>query len=178
VLSISENEGQEMIDGLPWYLAQVKSQSYQIAERNLHRQLYETFIPRLNKTDTGTGRFVTKPKPLFPGYIFVSCDVQSGAAAKINSTLGISRLVNVAGRPVEVPRSIIEALKARCGQDSILAEDISVAVGDEVLLLTGPFTDFVASVERIEPSRRIWVLIDLLGRKTRVGLERASWRAA
>ena len=108
----------------------------------------------------------------------MSCDVQSGAAAKINSTLGISRLVNVAGRPVEVPQSIIEALKARCGQDSILAEDISVAVGDEVLLLTGPFTDFVASVERIEPSRRIWVLIELLGRKTRVGLERSTWRAA
>ena len=167
-----------MSDEFPWYLAQVKSQSYRIANRNLHRQNFQTFIPLLNKTEAGAGRFVTKTKPLFPGYIFVSCDVHSGAASKINSTLGVSRLVGIGARPVEVPSRIIASLKARCSQSGVWSDDVSVAVGDEVRVLTGPFADFVATIEEIEPSRRIWVLIDLLGRQTRVGLEEAAWEAS
>lgn len=166
-----------MVEEFPWYLAQVKPQSYRIAERNLRRQKLETFIPLLTRTDAGAGRFVTRTKPLFPGYIFVSCDVQSGAASKINSTLGITRLVSVGGHPVKVPNGIIASLKARCSQSGVLSDDIPVAVGDDVRVLTGPFADFVATVDQIDPSRRIWVLIDLLGRQTRVGLEDAAWEA-
>ena len=58
-----------------WYLAQVKPQSSQIAERNLHRHGFETFLPRHNVIGKSSGRFVTQPLPLFPGYIFVAFDI-------------------------------------------------------------------------------------------------------
>ena len=161
-----------------WYLVQIKPQSYRIAERNLERQGFQTFCPQISKTGPKNGRFVTRAAPLFPGYLFVFFELPSAAPRKINATLGVARLVSLAGRPAEVPEAIIDGLRARCDGDGLLSESPSVAVGDEVTLLTGPFADFVGTVDRIDPSRRIWVLIDLLGRETRVALDEASWRAA
>ena len=38
--------------------------------------------------------------------------------------------------------------------------------GDEVTVLEGPFANFIASVETYETNQRIWILMDLMGRKT------------
>ena len=40
--------------------------------------------------------------------------------------------------------------------------------GDKVKVLKGPFANFVATVERYETDQRIWILMDLLGRKTKI----------
>ena len=38
-------------------------------------------------------------------------------------------------------------------------------------LLSGPFAQFVATVESLAPQQRVWVLLDLLGSRTRVSVE-------
>ena len=40
--------------------------------------------------------------------------------------------------------------------------------GDRVKILKGPFADFIASVENYESEQRIWVLMDLMGRTTKI----------
>jgi len=45
------------------------------------------------------------------------------------------------------------------------------------MLTRGPFTDFVATIETIDPDRRIWVLLDILGAATRVALSEKNLRA-
>jgi transcriptional antiterminator RfaH len=35
--------------------------------------------------------------------------------------------------------------------------------GDTVRISNGPFSQFIATLERVEPERRVWVLLDLLG---------------
>ena len=162
----------------PWYLVQTKPQSHRIAERNLARQKFPTFLPQIRTTSAVNGQFVTKTKPLFPGYIFVTFDLHSAAPRQINGTLGVSRLVNVAGRPAEVPPEIIKGLCARCDEDYVLDENPVVERGGEIRVLTGPFANFVATVDQVDASKRIWVLLNVLGRETRVALGGASWRAA
>jgi len=49
--------------------------------------------------------------------------------------------------------------------------------GDAVRLASGPFADFVATVEMIAPDRRIWVLLDLMGRTARVAVEAETLQA-
>ena len=39
--------------------------------------------------------------------------------------------------------------------------------GDQVKVLNGPFANFIAAVETYETDQRIWILIDLMGRKTK-----------
>ena len=35
-------------------------------------------------------------------------------------------------------------------------------------MLTGPFANFIATVDSIDPEQRIWVLVDFMGQKTRM----------
>lgn len=42
--------------------------------------------------------------------------------------------------------------------------------GDQVRLSTGPFADFVATVESIAPDRRVFVLMEIMGGETRVAV--------
>ena len=55
-----------------WYLIQFKPNSHRLAERNLHRQGFETFLPMQKITRRNASRFVSDLKHLFPGYMFVS----------------------------------------------------------------------------------------------------------
>lgn len=44
------------------------------------------------------------------------------------------------------------------------------AVGDKIRILSGPFAEFVTRIDRIDPERRLTVLLDLLGGPTKVVL--------
>jgi transcriptional antiterminator RfaH len=44
----------------------------------------------------------------------------------------------------------------------------SLNEGDSVEMLTGPFANFIATVDTIGPEQRIWVLMDFMGQKTRI----------
>ena len=48
--------------------------------------------------------------------------------------------------------------------------------GDAVTLANGPFADLAGRVELVAPDRRIWVLIDLMGRQTRVAVSEDALR--
>ena len=159
-----------------WYLAQIKPQAYRIAERNLHRQKIQTFLPVHSVTRKERGRFVTRDVPLFPGYMFVAFDITSGALRRVNATLGVNRIVTVGDTPADIPRHVVEGLRQRCDDSGRLEVPETPSIGEEVTLVTGPFADFVATVEKLDPDQRIWVLIDLLGRKTRLAIDGDAWR--
>lgn len=157
--------------GIDWYLAQLRPNGHALAERNLARQGFETFLPRHRATVRRSGRFVTELRPLFPGYLFVAVGAASAPWRTINSTLGVSRLVGFGGGlPSPVPGGLVRGLMARCDHAGELKTEAEFSSGDAVEIKVGPFAEFVATVERVDPDRRVWVLLDLMGRETRMGL--------
>lgn len=150
-----------------WFVAQLKPNARRIAQRNLERQHFVTFHPEELGTRRRNGRFAAARVPLFPGYLFVAFNAARGGWRAINSTPGITRLVSFGQSPAPVPAELIEGLRRRCSADGLLAEAPLPRPGDDVRLTSGPFADFIARVERVTPERRIWVLLDLMGRATR-----------
>lgn len=151
-----------------WYLIQFKPNSHRLAERNLHRQGFETFLPMQQITRRKASRFVSDLKPLFPGYMFVSVNTQMAPWRTINSTLGVSRLVSFEGKPKPLPLQLVSGLMLRCDASGALLPPKSLSEGDSVEMLTGPFASFIATVDTIDPEQRIWVLMDFMGQKTRM----------
>lgn len=160
-----------------WYAAQLKPNGLSLALRNLERQRFNTFVAMEIRTIRRGARFQTGRLPVFPGYLFVAVDPGSGRWRAVNSTTGVARLVSFGGAPVQVAPALIEALKLRYGVDEGDAE-IEVAPGDLVQIADGPFADFVARVEAISPERRVYLLIDLLGREARLSVEPSRLRRA
>ena len=158
-----------------WYLIQFKPNSHRLAERNLHRQGFQTFLPMQKITRRKASRFVSDLKPLFPGYMFVSVNSELAPWRAINSTIGVSRLVSLEGKPKPLPLQLISGMMLRCDTSGTLLPPKSLNEGDSVEMLTGPFANFVATVDTfvatvdtIDPEQRIWVLINFMGQKTRM----------
>ena len=151
-----------------WYLIQFKPNSHRLAERNLLRQGFNTFLPMQKITHRKASRFVSDLKPLFPGYMFVSVNSDLASWRSINSTIGVSRLVSFEGKPKPLPLQLISGLMLRCDASGTLLPSKSLNEGDSVEMLTGPFANFIATVDTIDPEQRIWVLMDFMGQKTRM----------
>lgn len=170
---MSENNRDEA-----WYLAQLKPNCHRIAERNLTRQGFRIFLPQHQETWRRNGKFSTGLRPLFPGYLFVAFDPTRGLWRAINGTYGVSRLVCAGNVPQAVPDEIVTGLMARCDRAGVFDTAIPFRSGDQVRIGAGPFLDFVARVEEMASDQRVWVLLDLMGRQTRIALDTRVLRAA
>lgn len=159
-------------DNTNWYLAQVRPNGFRLAERNLARQGFETFIPLAEETRRGRGGFVARTTLLFPGYLFVAFDPAAEGWRAVMSTYGVSRIVTAGDTPSAVPVDIVDGLRARCRPDGVLEPLDDLARGSEVRIATGPFAEFVARVDQMAPDQRVWVLIDMMGRTTRIAVPR------
>ena len=157
-----------------WFVAQLKPNSIKIAERNLLRQGFRTFFPREQTTKRVRDRFVATEQPFFPGYIFIGLTPAKGGWRQINSTSGVTRLVCVGNEPAEVPSDLITQLMLRCDSAGKILPPERLKAGDQVHVTSGPFANFIAEVDSVAPDRRIWVLMDMMGAKTRIKIAREN----
>ena len=151
-----------------WFILQFKANSYQQAAKNLNIQGFETFLPTYDTTSRKLSRFVNTTRPLFPGYMFVKFEKETSKWHKINNTYGVSRLITFNSILKSVPTTIIEELIARCDFTGKLLPVKKLAKGDQVKVLSGPFANFIATIETIEADQRIWILTNLMGRRTKI----------
>lgn len=163
----------------PWFVVQLKPNAEAIAKRNLLRQGIQIFAPFEEVTSRKARKLIQTCKALFPGYLFVSFDQETVRWRAVNSTLGVNRLVSFAeDRPAQVPLGLISSLMRRCDPAGKLLPPRFLHGGDVVRVTNGPFADFIGTVEQIAPDQRIWVLLDILGKNTRVAIRSADLRLA
>ncbi len=151
-----------------WFIVQFKRNSHRVAARNLGQQGFKTFLPMQSCIRKNRDKLLTIIEPLFPGYMFVSIDLGKEPWHKINSTLGVSRLICQEGIPMKVPEEIVTALMSRCDSSGKLLPPASLTSGDSVKILSGSLANFIATVETFENKQRIWVLMEIMGQSTRV----------
>ena len=151
-----------------WFILQFKSNSHHLAAKNLNRQGFETFLPLHDTTSRGTSRFINTSKPLFPGYMFIRFDKAESEWHKINNTYGVSRLITFNSILKSIPTIFVDNLMKRYDLSGKLIPIKKLKKGDHVTVLKGPFANFIATVEKYEADQRIWILMDLMGRKTKI----------
>lgn len=160
---------------LPWFVARLKPNGFVTAKLNLQKQGYRTFMP-MRETEVRHARKVKAVmRPFFPGYIFVSFDPEIAQWRVINSTYGVSGLImRGVNSPQMASLDLMEPLLARCGECDLVLPSEILAPGDVVKVINGPFKDIIATIESLSNSDRIAVLLDLMGRATRVEIARQN----
>lgn len=147
-----------------WYVAETNVRGEAEAQRNLERQGFASFCPRFRKQRRHARRVDYRLTPVFPGYLFVRFDSQRDPWHAINGTRGVKRLVGPAnGRPQPMPAPAMHALLERCRGDVISGLFAEVEPGQPVRLISGPFANALAQVERLDERGRVHVLLDILG---------------
>ena len=151
-----------------WFILQFKPNSHRQAAKNLNQQGFETFLPLYDATSRKASRFITSSQPLFPGYMFITFDKEKSEWHKINNTYGVSRLVTFNSALKSIPSTFVDNLMKRYDLSGKLLPITKLKKGDQVKVLKGPFANFIATVEKYETDQRIWILMDLMGRKTKL----------
>jgi transcriptional antiterminator RfaH len=164
-------------DTLSWYIVQLKPNSHKIAVRNLQRQGFETFLPMHEVTRRTVVKFETVIRPLFAGYMFVACDPEKPPWRQINSTYGVSRMLSFAECPKPMPEALIAGLRARCDSVGKVVPLENFEAGQPVEMHSGPFANFIATLEQMASDARVWVLLDFMGKETRVQVDRQQIQA-
>jgi transcriptional antiterminator RfaH len=151
-----------------WFILQFKPNSHHQASKNLNRQGFETFLPLYDTTSRKLSRFVNTSKPLFPGYMFIKFDRTESEWQKINNTYGVSRLITFNSLLKSIPTKFVDSLMKQYDLSGKLLPIQKLKEGDQVAILKGPFANFIATVEKYEADHRIYILMDLMGRKTKI----------
>jgi transcriptional antiterminator RfaH len=87
---------------------------------------------------------------------------------KINNTYGVSRLITFNSILKPIPTKFVDNLMKRYDLSGKLLPIKKLKKGDQVTVSKGPFANFVATVEKYEDEQRIWILMDLMGRETKI----------
>ncbi len=157
-----------------WLVAQIKPNSYDLATRNLQRQGFEIFLPKMQKTIRQKKNFINKYLLVFPGYMFVGVNSKDFNWSKINYTYGVSKVLAVNKKPSEISHDLIVALKAKYNFSNELSSMKSLQKGDIIKFYSGPFVDLFARIESIEDKKRIWALLEVMGGNRKLLLQQTE----
>lgn len=151
-----------------WSVVQTELQRERVAAEFLGAAQYEVYLPRI---------LVKKRElPLFPGYLFVTICEQWWA---VRWSIGVIRVLMDGEMPARVPAKVVEGIRRREGGDGLvrLPKIRGLERGDAVRILKGSFAGHLAIFDGMSGEARVSVLLEFLGRKTRMSLGRGDVEA-
>ncbi|HEX6437001.1 MAG TPA: transcription termination/antitermination NusG family protein [Candidatus Binatia bacterium] len=161
--------GELMIQpGLRWYAIQTKGNKEREVAKRLTDLKFEIFLPWLRDRRRIGSKYHWVMVPLFPGYLFCRLDiVVSGKTARYSP--GVKDFLRFGNEITEISNDIMVALQERCPEGVAAVNPVSLTAGDSVTINEGPFAGLQAIFEKkMKGSERVAVLLELLGRQTRL----------
>jgi transcriptional antiterminator RfaH len=155
-----------MISGesLPqWYLIHTKPLAERLAQVNLQRQGYATYLPEVRPSGHRRQRRVAA---LFPRYLFLQLAVGRQSLQPIHSTIGVSNIVRFGTRCAIVRDEVIDELRSHADPVTgihTLRSPARFIRGTRVRITAGPFCGIDGVFERAEGAERVTILLTLLG---------------
>lgn len=160
--------------GIRWYAIRTKVNREKDVEKRLTDLKIEVFLPWMRTRRRIGSRHHWVLVPLFPGYIFCRLDMlAAGKAARYSP--GVKDFLTFGSRIAEVGQDVIDALRARCPGGIAEIDPLNARPGDAVRINEGPFSGLEAIFQgTLKGSERVAVLLDILGRQTRMILPRET----
>lgn len=160
----------EIVPGIRWFAIQSKPGREKEVQKRLSALGIEVFLPWLRARRRRHGRPQWVLVPLFPGYIFAFLDLAlSGKTARY--VPGVKDFLKFGSHVAEVPQQIVDELRERCPGGVAQIDPLRLTPGQIIRIQEGPFAGVEAIFERtLKDSERVAVLLDILGRQTKLEL--------
>jgi len=165
-------------DGERWYVYRTRPHREQSAADQLKQQGFRPFTPSIQKTVRHARKLRSVRAPLFPTYSFVKLDLNREQWRSINGTYGVVRLIMANERPIAVPFGIVEEIEKHIDERGLVRLDGGLEIGQKVEVVNGPFTRLMGELVRLDAKGRVQVLLEIMGGKMPVTMERMDLRVA
>ncbi len=158
-----------------WYCLRSQPKHEHIAAARLRQcEDIEVFCPRVKIQRSTRRGLVWFTEALFPNYLFARF-ARERWQSLVRYSLGVSGIVRFGDHMPEVPERNLAELRAFMQDAELKVITFTVAPGDNVEIVEGPFRGQAGVVRQLLPAReRVKVLLEVLGGVTEVDLQLTS----
>ena len=158
-----------------WYAVRTKNRHEEKVNIRLQKKLFNVFLPKLEVWSRRKDRKKRILIPLFPGYLFVRCELSKIIWLEILKTFGVAYLVSLTDEPTPIPENQINAIKKVLDSKIALKLHPYVNVGDKVIVVDGPLQGAVGYY--LSPNHdkgKLILSLDLLNRSVEIEIDGSS----
>ena len=138
---------------------------------DLQDYILEMLIPTQEKIQIKRGKKQTVKEKIFPGYMLVKMILTDASWLAVRTTQGVTGFVGVGNKPTPLPENEVKTIQKYMAQGAP-SYKANFSIGEAVRIVEGPFTDFLATVDRIDEEKgKVSVLVSIFGRETPVELD-------
>jgi transcriptional antiterminator NusG len=164
-------------DGRAWYVVHCYSGyenkvrhsiEQRIETMGMQHKIFDVVVPTEEEIEIKDGKRRTVERRVFPGYILVQLIMDEDSWYVVRNTPGVTGFVGdpTPLRPDEVAK-IMNRMEAEAPKVKF-----NFQVGEKVRIGTGPFADFIGTIQAIDIDRaKVRVLVSFFGRETPVELD-------
>lgn len=166
--------GNEVSDGLRWYVVRTGPKQEQRAISNLKSMSIEGFLPmvRIPRVNPFTGLTTTVPGPMFPYYAFARFDARK-SLHQVCYTRGVRRVVSFGGVLAQIDDSLIELMRNQVEEDGLVRLGPKLKSGDRVKVTSGHLANFLGVFEHgINGTDRVAILLTAVRYQARIVIDR------
>lgn len=160
-----------------WIVATCKSGIEQQVFEELREQGIEAWCPleKIRARPRRSLKAVDIFRPYFKGYVFVRVIPDGEAFVGLLSASRLNGLMGRDGRPFLMPEKLMDALMLSAKKSKHDHDDeraLPVRKGQQVVIRSGPFSDFQATIRRVMGTRwKLMAEVELFGRMTALELD-------
>lgn len=164
-----------------WYAIHTYAGYENAVERNLKQRIeslnmqdliFDVLVPVEKKIKIKNGKRVEVEEKIYPGYVLVDMIVTEDSWFVVRNTPRVTGFIGAGGTdPVPVKQSEVDAIFSQM-KKSTLEQEHGYELGEIVLVIDGPFSDFQGKIDAIDNEKgKVRLLVSMFGRETPVELD-------
>ena len=155
-----------------WYLIYTKPRQEFVAQENLQRQGFMTYLPCVEKSRKRQGKRSKCVEAFFPRYLFISLNKITDNWSLIRSTIGVANIVRFAQYPTIVPEALVSQLMMRENPDTGMHdEDSTFTKGSKVRITDGALSGYEGVFSAASGDERVIILLNVMGNESKVKVD-------
>jgi len=176
---LAERNGVSVEEG-QWYVVHTysgheakvkKNLESRIETMDMNEKIFEVIVPTEEEIEIKNGQRRTVNKKVYPGYVLVKMQMDDDSWYVVRNTPGVTSFVGMGTKPTPLGDNEVFAIKTQMTAEAPRIK-LSLAVGDNVRIVDGPFQDFEGRIDEVNQEKgRVKVLVSFFGRETAVELD-------
>lgn len=141
----------------------------ELRNSNLGEFVSQVLIPTEKTYVQRNGKRVLKERSYLPGYVLIEAALVGEVAHRLRNMPNVIGFLGGSDNPVPLRPAEVNRILGTMDemQDERADVDITFVVGENVKVITGPFSGFSGLVEEVNPEKKkLKVMVKILGRKT------------
>jgi transcriptional antiterminator NusG len=141
-----------------------------VESMEMKEKIFRVLVPMEKEIETKNGQRRTVMRKVFPGYVLVEMILEDDSWYVVRNTPGVTGFVGSGSRPVPLTETEINHILRQMGLTDAKPR-INLQLKQQVRVISGPFNNFIGSIEEINPERgKLKLSVSLFGRETPVEL--------